>query len=215
MPPRTATRKGRRGRPPKIDHPLRSTRDGATITVADEIIERVRAGATRADAAGSVGIAKSTLQLWIRDGARAATRRLQGEELDDQDQVLADFSDREAQATAEWKVEQELQLGVLSSGRTRLIETQKLDAAGNVLERTTRKEGLEPDARVIMWRLERRFPEQYGTRRLELTGPEGGPIPVSVKDAAVERLGQMAEQLAANLGAVTAAQAAPAPEEPT
>jgi hypothetical protein len=185
------------GRPTKLDAVLRQTGSGP-VTVADEIIERVRGGAARADAAASVGIARSTLQEWVRDGARLAARRLAGDELTDDEHALADFSDREAEAVAEWKVEQELQLSLLSTARSREVVTEKRDSAGNLLERTTRTEGIEPDARVIQWRLERRFPDQYGRQRLELSGPDGGPVPLDLRSAALDRLLQMAEQLQQN-----------------
>lgn len=182
----------RTGRPSRLTDELRPG-----VTVADEIIERVRSGADRRDAAASVGVARSTLQLWLRDGARHAARRLSGDDLTDSEHELANFSDREAQALAEWKVEQELQLGILSSGRERIVETVKTNADGTV-ETTRRSETVEPNAQVILWRLERRFPEQYGRQRLEVSGPDGGPIPVSVRDAAVATLARMAEQLAEN-----------------
>lgn len=197
----------RTGRPTKLGQVLREE-GGERITVADEIIERVRGGASNVDAAVSVGIARSTLQDWLREGARHASRRLNGERLTRKEAGLADFSDREAQAVAEWKVEQEIQLGILSSGRERRIVTEKRDAAGNLIEKTERTEGLEPDLRAITWRLERRFPEQYGANKLEISGPDGGPIPVSVREQAAKTLGTLAERLAESAEAVAGAAAA-------
>lgn len=194
----------RTGRPTKIDAELRRGPDGEKITVADEIVERIRSGASNLDAAQSVGISKSTLQDWLREGARASARRLAGEKLTAKERRLADFSDREAQALAEWKVEQEIQLGILSTGRERLIVTEKRDSAGNLIEKSERREGIEPNAQVIEWRLERRFPEQYGRQRLEITGPEGGPIPLSIREQASEALASAAERLAEGLAALQA-----------
>lgn len=196
----------RTGRPTKLTQKLREGPDGAAITVADEIIERIRSGAGTQDAAASVGIARSTLTDWLREGARHAARRLAGEKLTAKERALADFSDREAQAIAEWKVEQEIQLGLLSTGRSRTIITEKRDSAGNLLEKTERTEGIEPNDRVITWRLERRFPEQYGRQRLEITGPEGGPIPLSIREQASEALTAAAERLAESLAALQAQQ---------
>lgn len=201
------------GRPTKLDQVLR-VENGAEITVADEILERIAIGATISDAAASVGIDRETLHRWIREGARAASRRAQGHRLTRAEARLADFSNAEAQAVAAWKVTQETQLEILSGGRTRKVVTEKRDSAGNLLEKTERTEGIDPDARVIMWRLERRFRDQYGRQALEISGPGGGPIPLSVREEAAQAIEAAAQRLSESLEALGGLGSAPPSEGP-
>jgi hypothetical protein len=185
------------GRPTKLTQVLRKDDAGNDVTLGDELIERMRYGASTYDAAAAVGINRDTLMDWLREGARHAARRQSGEKLSKRDRDLADFSDREAQAIGQWKADAERTLQNLSVLRRRVTVVEK-EIGGAPVERTVRTEQVEPDAKVIMWRLERRWPQQYGRSLVEVSGPDGGPISVDVKAEARAVLESMVERIAAN-----------------
>lgn len=192
------------GRPLMLDQVLRRRpildSDGAVqghedVTVGDAIIEALLAGAYMETAAEQAGVAKQTVYGWLRHGAAACIKREKGAALSQREarrqglvltkreQTYADFSDAVAQAQAEAELHDVALLAELGrGGMTVRTVTQKVDQAGNVLEQTVRTETLGPSAAVLMWRLERRHPEKWGRRRIELTGADGGPV--QVEDAA-------------------------------
>lgn len=195
-----------RGRPTKINQPV-ATRDNpdgttTTITVADRIVERLTVGAYMEEAASSAGVHKDTVYEWLKIGANARARIIAGtvtpSKLTTHERRCLDFSDAVDQATGEWAMRSLTALEQHARGGLKSTTvTEKVDARGRVMERTTKTEELLPNPAVIQWRLERRFPDRYGRQRVEVSGPEGEAIPIEVRATELAaKLAQIKEQRA-------------------
>lgn len=184
------------GRPTKIDA-IVGHRDNPTggdpipITVADRIVTGIQIGMYMEPAIAQAGVAKGTVYGWLHNAGLARIRTLGNDDhpsLTDLERKSIAFSDAVDIANATWEASKLGALEQLERGGTiNEIVTEKIgvDADGeeHVIERTIRRETMLPDARVIMWRLTRRFPDRYHTR-MELTGPDGGPLALTIEDRA-------------------------------
>lgn len=174
------------GRPTKIDQVL-DTRGGQPVTVADTIVSAVRAGNYIETAAALAGITKPTLYDWLNTGSNAA---MKGGKLTAQERRCMEFSNAVGRAMAESEAEDVAGLAALARGVTR-VERIVVDAEGNELSRTTVAERTPPNDKVLMWRLERRFGERWGRNRIEVSGPEGGPMEVSIDEVQGHQLAEV------------------------
>lgn len=166
------------GRPSVIDHPVRQAADGEIETVQDRVVAAIRAGNYVETAAAAAGVNKDTLYTWLRTGARAGTRQLtKGGRLTAYERKCRAFSDAVAAAVAESELTDVARLAQLARGGLRQTTvTVKVDRDGQEVERTTKDETALPHAAVLMWRLERRFGDRWGRAKVEVSGPDGGPI---------------------------------------
>jgi hypothetical protein len=159
----------RPGRPSKLTSVVhvRQLDDGSSqqVTAADMIVDRLSAGAYREEAARSTGVGKQTLYNWLYAGAQARARLAKGERLTAQERRHAEFLDAVERAEASAIVGDWLTLGRLAAGGLTVTKrSTKRDGNGNVVEETVTTETTLPDARVLMWRLERRRPDLFGRR---------------------------------------------------
>jgi hypothetical protein len=180
------------GRPPKINTVVltRPNPEGGPaikVTAGQRIVEAMRIGEYVETAAALAGVDKRTVYEWLKVGAQAhdAVNR-QGRTLKSLTQHQKDcmeFSHAVDEAQAAARVEDVATLAELGRGGRKVITTTtKRDGVdGKVLEHVTRTETTQPDARVLMWRLERRHPDEWGRRRLEVSGVDGEPIPIEVR----------------------------------
>lgn len=179
------------GRRSYIDQVLETRPDGTTVTIADRIIQAVRAGNYLETAAAAAGVHIQTIRTWITTGN--ATLRLlnQGTPASDlprADLRYAEFAYALARAEAEAESEDVARLQQLARGQARThkeVTTIKRDANGAIVEQSTRVEDetLAPDSAALRWRLEKRHPRRWaGTHRIELTGEEGGPVELTVTE---------------------------------
>lgn len=163
------------GRPSKIDQVVgtRTADDGTTIdiTAADRILLALRTGNYFEQACAAAGVHRETAYGWLRRGAqsvaRAALTDVPVEELDltSHDLRCVEFSDAVAQAEAQWEVQANTLLeNAARGGGVEVTVTEKHDAAGNLVETTTRTTTLPPNVQVIEWRLTRRYPDRYYPR---------------------------------------------------
>lgn len=185
-------------RPSGIDRVLRHDRDGNPITVADHIAQAIAAGNYFEQACQSAGVAKSTAYRWLSTGAKAAQaiNKLGPDAvtLTRNDRRCLEFWDAVTEAEARWEVSAVTQLEQLGRGGAQKVTiTERVDPNGQLIEKTIRTETLPPDARVLMWRLERRFPDRYG-HRVEFVGS----VHETVEDRE-ERLDLLAAQVEAFL----------------
>ncbi len=199
----------RTGRPTRINEVIghRDTEQGRTpITVADRIIEALNAGNYVEAAAAMAGVHKSSVYEWLSVGANATSALLAGaktrRELTAHEKRCIDFSDAVEEAQHLADATDMTRLAALASGGQQVTETTEVaavDAQGvvRVTERKTTTRTTLPDRAALTWRLERRNPEKYGRRTVELSGPDGGPIPVSVEKAGVDALMALAERMEA------------------
>jgi hypothetical protein len=166
------------GRLSDIDTIVGRTEDGP-VTVADRIVNGLRAGAYFEQAVAAAGVAKDTAYGWLRIAGKVRIRArgsLDTIELTHHETNCLRFSDAVAEAEASWEVGALALLEQLARGGIeQLREVVKVDANGTVLERTTTREHTLPSAQVLEWRLERKIPERYG-RRVEIGLDAGGPV---------------------------------------
>jgi hypothetical protein len=177
------------GRPSSLDLPYDEHR-----TIADFIIEAMATGASVDDCANAAGVDRSSLHTWLKLGARTRTALARGElgwpDDPDAEKPPPDthalrcmrFSDSVEKARAEWLLRLETLLDARAQPLTKVIETVTVDKDGNETDRTTRTEYLGPDMATIRWRAERHpaSRHRYGARQaLELSGPDGGDIPIA------------------------------------
>jgi transposase len=161
------------GRPTKIDQVI-TRRDGSKVPITEVIVQAVRAGNYVETAAALAGVSKDTVYHWLREGARASTKTTR---LTPFERHAVTFSDAVAQAEAESESGDVGVLTSLAQGVTR-VERIVVDQEGNEISRTVLAERVPPNDRVLMWRLERRFGARWGRQRVELSGPDGGPVEV-------------------------------------
>lgn len=165
--------------------------DGSPIMVADRVAEALRLGAHIGDASVRAGVSRELLRQWMRNGNRInaaldAGSRLEGD-LNDQERAELHLARTAEAALSEGKLLMLALLDRLSRGAEVRTVTVRLDANGNEVDRYERTEQHVPDAAVIRWRLERRWPEEWAPKpRLEVTGPGGAPLAVDVQTRARE-----------------------------
>ena len=178
------------GRPSKITTVVAIDANGQEITAADRIIQCIRMGGYHETAAAAAGVDKTTLYEWLKVGAHATDlHHRQGiplRKLTAHQQRCMEFSHAVAEAEAIAEMDDVATLAELAQGgRIQRTVTTKRDAEGKVLEATERTETLQPNAAVLTWRLERRHPDRWGRRRIEVSGPDGDAIPVEVRVASI------------------------------
>lgn len=180
------------GRPTKFDdvigqYPTGHARAGQPITVEHRIVDMLTAGNYIETAAQAAGIDKVTLHEWLRTGAHAFTKISKGalvSDLTEKERRCMVFSHSVHEAQAEAEARDVATLDQLAGGG-RKIETVTVKVDGDTTTTTTRTEVTEPNPAVLMWRLERRFPDRWGRRRLEISGPDGEPIPIEARAKAL------------------------------
>lgn len=159
-------------------------RNGVAVTAVDALVERLRGGAYREEAARSVGIQKQTLYNWISAGAKARAAKARGEKVERTQLQYVRFLDAIEEAEAQAMQQDWLRLGALAEGGlTTTTVREKVEVVTNaegketerILERTITTEVAMPSERALMWRMERRWPHRFG-RRVELTGADGAPL---------------------------------------
>jgi hypothetical protein len=160
------------GRPTKLDD-----------TRAARIVELVRAGCTVANAAEAGNIDEGTFYRWMQRGAEhrapAAFRRFR-------EDVLRARAEAEAEAVVQ--VRRGARGGAVVERRT--IEHK--DGRTETIERLQ-----PPDWKADAWFLERSRPKSWGRRTLvEVSGVDGGDIPVAVTTTARDALGDALDLIA-------------------
>lgn len=194
------------GRPPKLGKVVARTEDGKAITVGDRIVQAVRNGNYIEAAAAAAGVEKKAVYRWMNTGANLSI------ELEEDKRTLASLSAEEkrqlrfshaiAEADAEWETGTNDLLHKLGQGGLETtVTTTKTNGDGEVIETTSKVEYTLPNDRVLTWRLERRHPDRYGRRTVEVTGPDGGPIQgelqVSAKESLLASIAAMSGRLTA------------------
>lgn len=187
-----AKRRGSTQRGPKRDRQRAAARPGplplvltgfnrATLTWASKspalkVLSALRAGATWELAARTAKLNQATPREWNTRGADVLAN------LPNEGATLADDVPDETVAYLAFHLEAEAARVGTVVGALRTIDRASrrgdVRAATEVLKRHPDAKPYRPDP------------------RLELTGPEGGPIPVTVRDEAAAKLGKMADRLA-------------------
>jgi len=123
----------------------------------------LRSGAHLGVAAAACGVPPARVRGWVAEGLTIGQRRVAGERDFTRDERLVErFATQASEALA--LHEMELLRAADNLIKTRDVEevTVTRGANGRVVKQTARTTTLEPDARMLRWRLERRFPDRWG-----------------------------------------------------
>lgn len=192
---------------------------GEPVTVAEAIVRYVRQGNYLETAAHMVGVNKGTIGEWLRVGAGAHDRVLMGakrRDLTAHQRRCLDLARGMRRAMADAEARDVNLLRMLAEGgipqrRTVTVEEAILDEDGNetgrrVRRTTTTETSTLPDARVIMWRLARRFPQRWaavGAGAEDEMGDETDALvqddPIAAMDAALGGITRRREEVQAQL----------------
>lgn len=185
-----------RGRETQLNDPYDDTR-----TIAEAIIDYVRNDGLKPETATSAaGLSVNALRNWYNIAGKATIRQTADPttQLTSYEEQCRDLVTKVTSASAEWEQAENARLtGAEEGGHTARVvrEVRKFkgpnDKEGWVAQRTTELKSIPPDPRVTMWRLEKRFPSEYGNK-----------VAISVEDLALsdeEKAESLAEQLSAYL----------------
>lgn len=206
----------RTGRPPKLDEII-GTRlvkrnpgtpdehvEAVPLSRIDQIVGDIKVGLNAERAAARAGIRRETQKEWENTASAARTALAQGtrteDELTDKERSCLSFSNTLHDAEIEWELQSNMLLqGLAQGGQVLEVITTRVEPNGKTTT-TTRRESTLPDPKVLMWRLQHRFPDRYTQKVVVAGAGEDGAIPVEVR--------------AANIAAAVAALAARGDEEP-
>lgn len=173
------------------------------VSLIDAACEALRTSGILEDAAARCGVDADTLRNWQRVGVRAINDILAGRRklgaLSAQERSAAEFAERTIQAAQEGKLylaglaQREAQGGYAITKT--VVKTRQAGDRTVELERVTTTETARPDGTMIRWMLACRDPQNYGRQRVELSGPDGGAIPLELRsatDSLLDELGRMA-----------------------
>lgn len=161
----------------------------------DAVVERVRAGEHQDAAAAAVGIPTSTYHSWKSKGNEARLAAESGVPVPENRRIFVDFLEavEQARGEAESRMIQSLQRAAIGGEVVQVREWVDDNGLEHREATFTR-----PNVAAMTWWLERAFPQRYA-RRVEVSGPEGGAIPVEVevsaRDILKKKLGQVADRM--------------------
>jgi hypothetical protein len=191
------------GRPSKIDEPC-TLANGDPGSVAEGIISRIRAGAYLETACAACGVHVDTAQTWKRTGRAAWTKVMSGHtpagELREYERKCLDFLQGIEKAEADWLVRAEASLEqMVRGGQTTTRTTVRKDPKGNVIETIEVTEHHPVDPRILQWRMERRYPQLYGRRQVDVNVGGQADNPVIATNVTVDDLLDKLQAVAAGV----------------
>lgn len=166
-------------------------RDGKVVgwhdlTMIDRACRTIEQGGMAKDAAARLGVRIETYRTWLATGVQVGRRLAAGqaedEDLTDHERqcVELEFRTWEAEYTA--RADKLAKLDQVMNGieRVKVIERRAVDPnkpgdQGVLLERTEHRERAMPDANVIRWWLQMRWPDEF-REQVTVAGPDGGPV---------------------------------------
>lgn len=189
------------GRPTKIDQVVAHTEAGVPITAAERIVQLVRAGNYVETAAAAAGVGKPTFHQWLRTAAEAHGKLHRHERTTPLERKCMAFAAAIDEAQGATEAQDVAELARLGRPMTITSRREERDANGQLVRVVNVSEDRPADARVLQWRLERRFRRRWGPG-IEVTGAEGGPIEVDASVSARDALGDVLATMASRLAAV-------------
>lgn len=163
--------------------------DGTTTTTAERILTLVEGGVPLTHAAGAAGVTATTLKDWLAIGGRVAvdlaSRRRTRVSLTPHEQACFDFSARTAERREGWIANALLGVNEAREGGRVLTKTVTKTTADGAVETSVTVEELAPNVTAATWMLSHALPAEFGRQRLEVTGPDGGPLTVDLSPADV------------------------------
>ena len=125
-----------------------------TPAAIDAFVQATRLGATRDLAAAAAGWSPSAAHRYLADGRAAQQRADDGARLTAKERRFRDF----------WEA----------------VQKAEGEMARNCLAAIVRAAQQRQHWTAAAWLLERRFPDAYGRRMIEVVGKDGGPVEVEV-----------------------------------
>lgn len=164
------------GRPPKLDAIVDRTEDGAPITAAEKVLELTRTvWSPRQYVAAHANLTVHTLNAWRKHGADARAALARGEKVTPNAKRYAEFLTAWEKAEAEAVAARLRCIDDAAKGgwvKRKTVTRTK----GDEVEVTVTEETVAPEWQAAAWMLERRRPELFGRRTLEITGKDGAPL---------------------------------------
>lgn len=190
--------------------PAVETADGVEperqLTVIDAVVDTIEGMGFLHDAAARVGVVVETVREWRKVGVRAnadvtASRRTWSK-LSAHEKRCAELATRMAQADATARMRLLDIASGLAVGGAEVVETTTKAVQVNegdpmITEITTRTSRTLPSPATVTWLLQHRWPADFARNRLELSGPDGGAIPIDTSSAR-DRITNALDELAAN-----------------
>lgn len=169
--------------------PQRTTTERLTDEKIDRLADLVRLGHYLESAAALVGVGRTSFYRWLAEGARL--RESPPARPSSPERRLMAFHERIEAAAAQSEHSGLAAIAMAGTQRqTSHVTTTTASPDGTTV--VTRTEDRPPDWRATAWRMERRFGRRWALQAaVELSGPEGGPVPVTV--SASDVLGKLAE----------------------
>lgn len=194
--------------PTKIEQVVatRETPNGVRqVRAWERIVEVLAIGGYFEQGCAVAGVPKRTAYDWLRKGADLTARQaIDPDVVGTETEVIAQqFADAVARAEYEWEARALTTLEQLARGGIEQVVTttkRERNDKGDIVdvETTTRTSRTLPDAKVIQWRLERRFPERYG-HKVDVTS---GGLPLQPPEERAKSLAEQAQLHLANAQAV-------------
>lgn len=172
------------------------------LTVMDAIVDTLEGMGFLHDAAARVGVAVETVREWRKLGVRVSTDLAQAKRtpasLTPHERNCAELARRMAAADAVSRMRLLGLAASVASGGTDTVETvtkavQVGDHDPKVVEITTRTATTLPNPGMVQWLLSHRWPADFNRTRVEVSGPDGGAIPVDVTSARDKMAGALAD----------------------
>lgn len=190
--------------------PARETADGVEparqLTVIDAIVDTIEGMGFLHDAAARVGVVVETVREWRKVGVRANAdihqKRRTWSKLSAHEQRCAELATRMAGADATARMRLLDIARGLAVGGAEVVETTTKAVQVNegdplITEITTRTSRTLPSPATVTWLLQHRWPADFARTRLEVSGPDGGAIPIDTTSAR-DRMRNALDELAAN-----------------
>lgn len=182
------------GRPSRIDDVARVTDDGESVLVWQAVVLSMNVQPFVEVAAAAAGVDKSTIYRWLERGAQARQLATQtNRPVAKKDETYVLFCDAAEKARAELEIRNMALIAQLARGGIRLeTVTVKVDETGKEIERTVKTEHTLPDLKALTWTQEHAFRDRYGRVKVEVSGPDDGPIQIeAVRGQVAEKIERM------------------------
>lgn len=171
----------------------------ADQTVGERIVQLLAIGMPLDHAGAAVGLSPQEIRHWMRAGINVLTQDAAGrawESFTQDERALAHFAYAGLTAEGDWIARKHAQLEAATrTGGTTKTTTEVVNAQGQI-ERTVSERTLPGDPRIIMWQLERRFPNVYGQRAtVDVLGVDVSNEP-DTRERLRNRLVEIAQRLA-------------------
>lgn len=181
---------------------------GASKTVAEFIVDQIRAGVDPATAAGTVGVTPTEFMAWMREGSLVRSRLETGADwttdFTAEQQDCAAFSDAVVRAVSTHLSRLQIISEQIARGGVEKRITRTKTVNGLVTELHETVERTLPDGDMIKWKLEKLAPAVYGAKATLNVNVADMTDTDAVADVVARRMSEIAAGLKARAIEATA-----------